>query len=299
MPSANTSTAGSSLAIIFAVDFGIQFVFYVVSAALKTEKYYDLSGSLTYITCILVGLLARSSGPSGEDNALSTLNARQIVAAALVLVWAVRLGSFLFARVSTHADKRFDNLKTNPLKFAVPWTLQVIWIFLTAFPVFIVIANIASLQAAFGWSDGVGIAVWVFGFVVEAVADAQKMAFKNANPTKFMQTGLFKYSRYPNYFGEVTLWTGMFILCAAGFTDAWQWVSIISPLFVFCLIYFVSGVRLLEESSEKRYGQDPEFIAYKKRTSKFVLWFPGKKVSVNVATAEGSDVASAGTITAR
>ncbi|KAJ3247666.1 hypothetical protein HDU78_003472 [Chytriomyces hyalinus] len=314
--SANTTTAGRSLGITLAVDFGIQFVFYIYSAARQTETLYDLSGSLTYIVCVLVALLLRDNG---DVNAISSLHPRQIVAAALVLIWALRLGSFLFMRfvfviitssfnkkpdpyptplrVQKHADRRFDTLKTNPVQFAIPWSLQVIWIFLTAFPVFAILGNISTAQNAFGASDGIGIAIWVFGFVVEAVADAQKSAFKTKNPTKFvslsaavistdvalknaainlkqMQTGLFKYSRYPNYFGEVTLWVGMFILCANGFTDSWQWVTIISPIFVFCLIYFLSGVAMLEKSSEARYGQDPEFIAYKARTSKFILWFP-------------------------
>ncbi|KAJ3251886.1 hypothetical protein HDU77_005547 [Chytriomyces hyalinus] len=269
--SANTTTAGRSLGITLAVDFGIQLVFYIYSAARQTETLYDLSGSLTYIVCVLVALLLRDNG---DVNAISSLHPRQIVAAALVLIWALRLGSFLFMRVQKHADRRFDTLKTNPVQFAIPWSLQVIWIFLTAFPVFAILGNISTAQNAFGASDGIGIAIWVFGFVVEAVADAQKSAFKTKNPTKFMQTGLFKYSRYPNYFGEVTLWVGMFILCANGFTDSWQWVTIISPIFVFCLIYFLSGVAMLEKSSEARYGQDPEFIAYKARTSKFILWFP-------------------------
>ncbi|KAJ3240810.1 hypothetical protein HDU81_002663 [Chytriomyces hyalinus] len=269
--SANTTTSGRSLGITLAVDFGIQLVFYIYSAARQTETLYDLSGSLTYIVCVLVALLLRDNG---DVNAISSLHPRQIVAATLVLIWALRLGSFLFMRVQKHADRRFDTLKTNPIQFAIPWSLQVIWIFLTAFPVFTILGNISTAQNPFGVSDGIGIAIWVFGFVVEAVADAQKSAFKTQNPTKFMQTGLFKYSRYPNYFGEVTLWVGMFILCANGFTDSWQWVTIISPIFVFCLIYFLSGVAMLEKSSEARYGQDPEFIAYKARTSKFILWFP-------------------------
>ncbi|KAJ3296976.1 DUF1295-domain-containing protein [Rhizoclosmatium globosum] len=270
----NTSVAGRSLGYTLAVDFGIQFVFYVYSAYYKTEKLYDGSGSLTYLACIFVALLVRPDASVG--NGISSIAPRQALAATGVLIWCVRLGSFLFLRVQKHADHRFDELKLNPIRFAVPWFIQVVWIFLTAFPVYIVLANVASLQAALGWSDIIGIIVWILGFTFEAVADAQKNKFKTANPSKFMQTGLFKYSQYPNYFGEVTLWIGMWILCAGGFTDNWQFVSIISPIFVFCLIYFVSGVRLLEASSQKRYGQDPEFIAYKARTSKFIPWFPKK-----------------------
>ncbi|KAI9352876.1 hypothetical protein BDR26DRAFT_849996 [Obelidium mucronatum] len=265
---------GQSIGVTVAVDFGIQFIFYVASAILKTERYYDGSGALTYLACTLVSLLVRSDGSLGND--ISLLSARQIIAATGVIIWCLRLGTFLYLRVQKHTDHRFDDLKTNPLTFAIPWFMQFVWIFLTAFPVYVVLANNASLQPYLAWSDIIGIIIWIFGFAVEAIADAQKSAFKTANPTKFMQTGLFKYSRYPNYFGEVTLWVGMFILCAGGFVESWQWVTVISPVFVFCLIYFISGVKMLEASSEKRYGQDPEFLLYKARTSKFVLWFPKK-----------------------
>ncbi|KAJ3136174.1 hypothetical protein HK100_001991, partial [Physocladia obscura] len=227
------ATVGDSLGITIVVDFGIQFVFYMVSAVLQTERFYDISGSLTFLSCILVALLRRD----GEGNSISALSARQIAAAVCVMLWALRLGSFLLLRVSKHPDRRFDELKKKPLSFAVTWILQVIWIFLTAFPAYIVLANDASSQPAFGWSDYIGIIIWIFGILVEGFADSQKMAFKTAYPEKFfsvnqMQSGLFKYSRYPNYFGEV---------------------------------------RLLEISSEAKYGTDPEFIAYKARTSKFIL----------------------------
>ncbi|KAJ3071390.1 hypothetical protein HDU98_005420 [Podochytrium sp. JEL0797] len=269
------STTGQSLLITLAVDFGIQFVFFVVSAYLQTERFYDGSGALTYFACTILALLVRSDTQDG--NSIGSLSVRQILAATGVLVWCVRLGVFLFMRVQKHADHRFDELKKKPARFAVTWFLQFVWIFLTAFPVYILLANNASSQPSFAASDTVGLILWIVGFAIEVIADAQKSAFKTAHPNEFMQTGLFAYSRYPNYFGECLLWFGMFVLCARGFDESWQWVCVISPVFVFCLIYFVSGVRLLEISSEKRYGEDPEFIAYRQRTSKFVLWFPKKR----------------------
>jgi steroid 5-alpha reductase family enzyme len=237
------------LLLVFLVDAGIQILFYVVSAALHTEKLYDLSGALTYIACTLVALLARDD----------PLIPRQIIAAALTLVWCSRLGYFLFRRVLRVEDKRFDSLKTNPLKFMIPWFLQIIWIYLTALPVFVVVTNRSVSQNVLQWSDYIGIIIWAFGFAVEAIADYQKSVFKTANPADFISTGLWKYSRYANYFGEVTLWCGMWILCAAGFYDNWQFFTIICPVFVFCLIYFVSGVKLSEVNSESRYGSRAGF----------------------------------------
>ncbi|KAI8848582.1 hypothetical protein BC829DRAFT_362396 [Chytridium lagenaria] len=273
------SAIGSSLLTTFLVDFTIQLVFYIISAILKTEVLYDLSGALTYATCVIVALVWRRSDQTDPtiDNGISSLAARQIIVAVLVLVWCARLGGFLFLRVLRTPDKRFDELKENFVKFSIPWVLQVVWIFLTAFAAFCS-RQPSGTQRSLIWSDYVGLAIWLFGFTFETTADFQKQIFKNKFPRDFIQTGVWRYSRYANYFGEVTLWTGMFVLCTAGFAEAWQWVAIVSPVFVFCLIYFVSGVRLLEESSEKRYGANPDYQVYKARTPKFIPWIPKKDV---------------------
>jgi steroid 5-alpha reductase family enzyme len=241
----------TSLFYTFIIDASIQILFFLISAFLKTEKFYDFSGSITYQACILVALLWRHNGDTP-----SQLTARQIIAATCVLLWCTRLGIFLFIRVLKTEDKRFEDLKQNALKFAVPWFLQIIWIYLTALPVYIILGN-SGLQSRpeLIWSDWLGLSIWVFGFTVEVIADTQKFIFKEKNPKDFIQTGIWRYSRYANYNGEITLWIGMFIFCTAGFVETWQWVSIISPLFVAALICLVSGIPLLEKSAEKRYGQ--------------------------------------------
>ncbi|KAI8911725.1 hypothetical protein EDD86DRAFT_245986 [Gorgonomyces haynaldii] len=273
-----STAVGSSLLVTFLIDFGIQLVFYIYSAINKTERFYDLSGALTYQACILVALLYRQGGES-----LSTLGYRQIVTSVLGLVWCTRLGWFLFERVTrVGEDKRFEELKQDPAKFAIPWFLQVVWIFLTAFPIFTLLGNPANTQPGFIASDVVGIVIWVFGFGFEVIADYQKNAFKTLHPSDFVSTGVWKYSRYANYFGEVTLWVGMFILCAGGFVENWQFVTVISPVFVFCLIYFVSGVALSEPNAEKRYGARQDYQEYKAKTSKFIPWFPKPSRTIQV-----------------
>jgi steroid 5-alpha reductase family enzyme len=223
------SSVSTSLWISFVIVAGIQFLFFIPSAILKTEKYYDLSGSITYQTAILVALLWRH-----ENDSLEFLTARQIIAAAGVMIWSVRLGVFLFLRVLRVKDVRFDNLKQNPIKFIGPWIIQVIWIYITALAVFIVLGNsgLESQSRTLIWSDWIGMIIWIFGFTVEVTADTQKMIFKNSNPNDFIRTGIWKYCRYANYNGEMTLWIGMFILCAHGFIESWQWIGIISPIFV-------------------------------------------------------------------
>jgi steroid 5-alpha reductase family enzyme len=152
--------------------------------------------------------------------------------------------------------------------------MQFVWIFLTAFPVFVVLANPSLTQRDLYWADYFGIFIWTFGFVFESIADYQKHVFKKTHPTEFMRSGLYVYCRYPNYFGEVVLWIGVFIIAHSGFVESWQWVTIISPCFVFSLIYFISGVALSEKNSEARYGTLDEFQIYKARTSLFIPWFP-------------------------
>ncbi len=212
------------------------------------------------------------------------LTIRQILATTLGCIWAVRLGSYLFMRVMQMGkDERFDELKNNPVKFAVPWFLQIVWIYLTGLAVWIINGNRAmDVAVSFGTpTDIVGLIVWIIGFAIEVTADAQKTQFKKQRPKDFCNVGVFKLCRYPNYFGECLLWLGMWIMCISGFTASWNWVSVISPIFVFCLIYFVSGVPLLEKSSKERYGAREDYQRYRLATSQFIPWFPKSSSKVD------------------
>ncbi|KAL7752393.1 hypothetical protein RI367_001927 [Sorochytrium milnesiophthora] len=249
------------------IDAGIQGLTWLVSAPLKTEKLYDFSGAVTYAACVLNVLLDRDQ----SAGAVGTLHPRQILAATGTLVWCTRLGGFLFARVLRHGkDARFDGIKAHPLKLLGAFAAQVVWVYVTALPVYITVSNAAADQRSFNAADGIGIAVWLLGFGIEVLADRQKNTFKTQHPDDFVTGGLWAYSRHPNYFGEVTLWTGMFVLCAPGFSQPWQWVSLVSPLFVFALLYFGSGVRLAEQGADRRYGQRADYRLYKARTSIFL-----------------------------
>ncbi|KAJ3396319.1 hypothetical protein HDU92_003378 [Lobulomyces angularis] len=257
-----------SLKFTLKLDFGIQFGFYVVSAlAKRTEIAYDLSGCLTFLACTLSSLLRKDS-----------LHPRQLIASALVVTWSTRLGAMLFSRIlKLGEDKRFDKFKKNSLTFAIPWFMQGVWIFLTALPVYIVLGN-NSKQNPLSTLDFIGLAMWIFGFGVEVIADSQKNKFKTLHPDDFVNTGIWKYSRYANYNGEITLWFGLFLFCVNGFQDSWQLASVISPIFVAHLIINISGVKLLEKSANKKYGHREDYKFYTRTTSKFFLW-PQKKLS--------------------
>jgi steroid 5-alpha reductase family enzyme len=238
-----------------AFAFLVQWVVFVPSYLAQTEHYYDLTGSLTYLAAVIGTLLLASS-----------FDARSIVLALLVSIWALRLGTFLFLRIRrAGSDTRFDTIKPVFARFLMAWTLQGLWIFLT------LSAALAAMTATdtppLGVLGFLGIAIWAAGFAIEAVSDQQKRAFRAhpANAGRFITTGLWAWSRHPNYFGEVTLWVGIALIAQPALTG-WQYVTLISPLFVYLLLTRASGIPLLESRAAARWGEDPEFRAYQERT---------------------------------
>jgi steroid 5-alpha reductase family enzyme len=238
-----------------AFAFLVQWVVFLPSYFAQTEHYYDLTGSLTYLTLTIGTLLLAGS-----------FDARSLLLTLLVSIWALRLGSFLFVRVRRRGiDERFDAIKPSFTRFLMAWTLQGLWVFLT------LAAALGAMTSAqpgrLGLVGFVGLAVWAVGFAIEVVSDRQKRAFRQdpANSGRFITTGLWAWSRHPNYFGEVVLWLGI-ALIALPSLSGWQYVTLISPLFVFLLITRVSGIPPLESRAEERWGNDPDYQAYKART---------------------------------
>lgn len=242
-------------ALAVGVIFLIQWLVFLPSYFAQTEKFYDLTGSLTYISVTLFLVLVSPA-----------LDARSYLLAALVLVWAARLGTFLFRRVmKAGKDDRFDELKPSFIRFLNAWTIQALWITFTAAAAHIAISS-GSRQPVDLFAI-LGLLVWGVGFAVEATADAQKSRF-NADPAnrgKFIRSGLWSRSRHPNYFGEILLWIGVAII-ALPVLQGWQWVALISPLFVTLLLTRVSGVPLLEQKADTKWGGQPDYEAYKQNT---------------------------------
>ncbi|XP_066264051.1 uncharacterized protein [Branchiostoma lanceolatum] len=242
-----------------ALDLGIQWVGWAAAVAFSTEKFFDLAGSATYA---LVAYLSLQWG-GGHFT-------RQKVQTTLVLIWAFRLGSYLFMRVLREGkDVRFDEAKRNPAHFLVYWTLQAVWVFITLLPTLIL--NAKSRDRVLGFQDYLGWFLWAVGILLEAVADHQKSVFKAdpENSGKFIQSGLWSISQHPNYLGEITLWLGLYIT-AAGVMRGWEHISIVSPVFVAFLLLKVSGVPLLDELGMKRWGNNPGYLAYRERTAVLV-----------------------------
>ncbi len=235
------------------LSFGVQWLAFVPAYLRRTERFYDLVGSLTYLTVTAFAI----GGTQSRD-------ARSWVLGLLVGVWAVRLGSFLFRRIrSEGSDGRFDEIKQSASRFFVAWTLQGLWVFLTLCAALAAITTTAP--ADLGVLDGVGFSIWLFGFCLEVIADRQKSEFRRQNPGRYIDTGLWAWSRHPNYFGEIVLWTGIAVM-ASSTLNGWQWITLVSPLFVTLLLTRISGIPLLEKRADERWGDDAGYQAYKART---------------------------------
>lgn len=252
-----TARAGGVPVVVIAalVAFGINWLVYVPSWIARSETYYDLTGSVTYVSTIAVTALL------ADD-----LDARAWIVLGMVVVWAARLGSYLFARIRrSGGDSRFDKLKQHPLLFLQAWTLQGLWVFLTLAAALVVVS--ATERESFGVFAVVGGVVWLAGFSIEVLADGQKRAFAAdpSNDGRFITGGLWAWSRHPNYFGEITLWTGVAIM-ALPVLSGWNFVALVSPVFVAVLLIGVSGIPLLERKADKRWGAEPGYQEYKRNT---------------------------------
>ena len=238
----------------------IHWIAFIPALLFKTEKFYDLTGSICYaFSAIFVYI--QTYGISFSLSLFISL---------AVLIWTLRLGGFLLIRVlDAGEDKRFRTIKTNPTQFFMTFNLSALWV---------VICSLCALTAV---SNGVfevspifylGLSVFIMGFLIEVIADNQKTSFRAIpeNRNSFITTGLWSVSRHPNYFGEVTLWAGIAIM-SVSYLQGIQYWTLISPIFSFVLIYFVSGVRMLEARANVKWGENLDYQAYVKKTP---IFFP-------------------------
>ena len=251
-----------ALILLFGLSFLIQWIAYIPSVTLKTEKFYDLTGSLTYIGTVLFALYATDS--------FNNLKLGNLIVGMAIIVWAARLGSFLFMRIrKDKKDGRFDSIKTSFSQFFMTWTLQGMWVFICSSAAFISIANPTGVVINSVFI--IGLLIFIFGFTVEVIADNQKTAFRSIpeNKDQFINEGLWARSRHPNYFGEITLWTGVTVMGISTF-EGMNYLAIFSPIFSYLLLVYVSGVRMLEFRGHKKWGHLDEYNSYKNNTPKLI-----------------------------
>jgi steroid 5-alpha reductase family enzyme len=248
------------------IAYLIQWIAFIPAYFFQTEKFYDLTGSITYLTVV--------SYVSYHSYASMNVNIGSIVLAACILIWTIRLGSFLFMRIhKAGEDKRFKLIKPSPTRFFMTWTLQGMWVSICSMCALTAIASANGVvQNSLFY---IGLLVFVVGFVFEIIADWQKSNFRKdpKNKDQFIQHGLWSYSRHPNYFGEITLWTGIAITSLSSLSGG-QYITLISPIFTYLLLVYVSGVRLLEISGMEKWGHLESYQNYVRSTPSLFPTYP-------------------------
>lgn len=238
---------------------------YLLALRLKDNSIVDIGWGIGFIIVALATLFDKG-----------TFYPRQLLITALTIAWGLRLAIYIFIRNRGKGeDFRYRQWREEWGKtiywrsYLQVFMLQGAIMFVIALPLMQVNASTSSDLLI---TDFIGAVVWLIGFLFEAVGDAQMMRFKNnpASKGKIMRSGLWKYTRHPNYFGETLLWWGIFIIATG---EGNIFISVISPLLLTYLLLKVSGVAMLE----KKYTGNPEYDDYIKTTSSFVPMLPLKK----------------------
>jgi steroid 5-alpha reductase family enzyme len=241
------------------VSFVIQIIFFIPAFKYKTDKLTDLTYGLTFILLSLTALLL---------NSISTF---KIILFIMITGWALRLAIFLFIRVNKlKKDSRFDGMRENFRRFSKFWFFQGLTVWIILIPSFFFFnsnTNISTISI-------IGLLIFVVGLLIESIADAQKYKFKNnpKNTGRFIDTGIWKYSRHPNYFGEMLTWIGIYFFTFSSLNLTSKLIGLISPIYIIFILLFISGIPMLEKSYNKRYKGDKKYEEYKRKTSILIPW---------------------------
>jgi len=236
----------------------IHWIAYIPAYVFQTEKFYDLTGSVTYLSVVWFVFLSTYKSIS--------LNFGNLILVLLISIWTIRLGLFLFMRIhKAGEDKRFRTIKTSASQFFMTFTLSGLWVTLCSMCALVAISSPEGL--VMNALTYVGIILFVIGFGIEIVADNQKTAFRSieANKDSFITSGLWSKSRHPNYFGEVLLWFAIAVISFSSL-EGLQLITLISPVFTYILLVYVSGVRMLEDMNDKKWANDEKYKSYKENT---------------------------------
>ena len=238
-----------------AISLGVNILLFIPAYIIKTDKLTDFTYGISFI--LVVGYLYLNS----------PLNITHMILSAMISLWAIRLITYLAIRIhKMKKDKRFNEMRNNFFKWGSFWVLQGVstWVILLPTILFFQADTISLTSISF-----LGIGVWLTGLVIETISDLQKYKFINnpQNKGQWIDTGLWKYSRHPNYFGEITNWLGIFIFTIPALSGINLLIGAISPLHIAFLLIFISGIPLLEKGADKRWGDNPKYQEYKEKTS--------------------------------
>lgn len=240
---------------IILLIYCIQWIAFIPAFIFKTEKFFDLFGSLTYLTAVFYTIHATGS------NRLS-----DYIIVGCIVLWAIRLGLFLFLRIyRAGEDRRFRTIKVNFTRFLMTWTLQGMWVSMCLLCVLTALSSYSGV--VMNSMFFIGLTIFILGLAIEIIADNQKTVFRRntENKDKFITTGLWSLSRHPNYLGEILLWTGIAVMSISSLQGL-QYLTLISPIFVYILLVYISGVRMLEDQAKKKWGHLDSYKEYLKNT---------------------------------
>jgi len=265
---ANATGIDLVLKVVF-IAFALQWLAFIPAYVFQTEKFYDLMGSITYLSVMWFSLASTSEQ-------FTALNGANIAIVLLITLWALRLGTFLFMRIHKDGeDKRFRSIKPSATQFFMTWTLQGLWVSMCSMCALTAISS--ETGVVMNTLFYIGLGLFIYGFCIEIIADNQKSKFRSIpeNKDKFITTGLWAKSRHPNFFGEIVLWAGIAVMSFSSLHGL-QYLTLISPVFTYLLLVYVSGVRMLEARADKKWGQDEDYVKYKSKTSVLMINFWGR-----------------------
>eukprot|EP01018_Ginkgo_biloba_P014963 Gb_36811 [translate_table: standard] len=271
------------LAITALVTVAYQSAFFLITAAFRFDKLTDFAGGSNFVILALLTAILKG-----------TWYFRQVILTLIVFMWGLRLALFLLFRgamfliveafgsinwrvsfkiLQWGEDRRFDKIRNDLKKLVIFWSLQAVWVWTVSLPVTVV--NASSRSPSIQSLDIIGWSMWLAGFLIEAISDQQKLHFKKDSTKRgrWCNIGFWKWSRHPNYFGEILLWWGVFV-ASTPVLEGGEWLVIIGPIFLTALLLFLSGIPLLEYSADKRYGVFVEYTDYKRKTSPLFLLPP-------------------------
>ena len=240
--------------------FLIHLLIFVPSYYFQTEKFFDLTGTIAYVSSVLFIFF--------KSNTVESINLGSLALSTFIIIWSLRLGTFLFLRIKKEGkDRRFNDIKKSFSWFFMTFSVSGMWVTICSICALTGIAN----GIIFSSTTIIGIIIFIIGFTIEIIADSQKTKFraKDDNKDKFISSGLWKYSRHPNYLGEIILWLGISLISFSSL-EGFQYFTLISPIFTYLLLVNVSGINLLEKSGEKKWGHLDSYKSYKENTPRLI-----------------------------
>jgi len=236
--------------------FLIHLLIFVPSYFFQTEKFFDLTGTISYVSSVLFIFF--------KSNTVESINLGSLVLSTFIIIWSLRLGTFLFLRIKKAGkDRRFNEIKKSFSWFFMTFSVSGMWVTICSICALTGIAN----GIIFSSTTIIGIIIFTIGLTIEIIADSQKTKFRanDDNKDKFISSGLWKYSRHPNYLGEIILWLGISLISFSSL-EGFQYITLISPIFTYLLLVNVSGINFLEKSGKKKWGHLDSYKKYLKET---------------------------------